>query len=278
MLKKNAGIPFGSQVLDRAVAHSAMAVAGIPLAPVDCRRSCPRSRSFDEDSKQGFGGFRTLPANADGISTYYQSRHKLPTLQRALSRQLEDCLLHSFLSSDACTRSDSIRLSSCKDRLTSRWLHPSPGSLNQPLPDLDFELALRLRLGLPPLDIMPPSCALCDRDITNNPWHALGCQSLRRRSITVRHDRAMQLLVKYARSVGVLASLSPKDLSSLVPDGEFFLSRETVLVDLSGTHPLSPSLISTHIPVCYRAQGSLQDVQVQAALRRARSTVYPLHP
>ena len=105
--------------------------------------------------------------------------------------------------------------------------------------------SLRLRLGLPPLDIMPPSCALFDKDITNNPWHALGCQSLRRRSITVRHDRAMQLLVKYARSVGVLASLSPKDLSSLVPDGEFFLSRETVLVDLSGTHPLSPSLISS---------------------------------
>ena len=55
----------------------------------------------------------------------------------------------------------------------------------------------------------------------------------------------MQLLVKYARSVGVLASLFPKDLSSLVPDGEFFLSRETVLVDLSGTHPLSPSLITS---------------------------------
>ena len=94
MLKKNAGIPFGSQVLDRAVAHSAMAVAGIPLAPVDA----PDLAALDEDSKQGFGGFRTLPANADGISTYYQSRHKLPTLQRALSRQLEDCLLHSFLS------------------------------------------------------------------------------------------------------------------------------------------------------------------------------------
>ena len=30
-----------------------------------------------------------------------------------------------------------------------------------------------------------------------------------------------------------------------MPDGEFFLSRETVLVDLSGTHPLSPSLISS---------------------------------
>jgi hypothetical protein len=86
-------------VLDRAVAHSAMAVAGIPLAPVDA--PALDLAALDEDSKQGFGGFLTLPANADGISTYYQSRHKLPTLQRALSRQLEDCLLRSFLSSDA---------------------------------------------------------------------------------------------------------------------------------------------------------------------------------
>jgi hypothetical protein len=114
-------------VLDRAVAHSAMAAAGIPLAPVDA--PALDLAAFEEDSKQGFGGFRTLPATADGISTYYQSRHKFPTLQRALSRQLEDCLLHSFLSSAACTRSDPIRLSSCKD--TSRLLHPSP--LHQPL-------------------------------------------------------------------------------------------------------------------------------------------------
>ena len=55
----------------------------------------------------------------------------------------------------------------------------------------------------------------------------------------------MQHLVNYARSAGVLASLCPKDLSSLIPDGEFFLSRETVFVDFSGTHPLSPSLLSS---------------------------------
>ena len=78
-----------------------MAVAGIPLAPVDAPALDLAALDELQDSKQGFGGFRTLPANADGISTYYQSRHKLPTLQRALSRQLEDCLLRSFLSSDA---------------------------------------------------------------------------------------------------------------------------------------------------------------------------------
>jgi hypothetical protein len=74
-----------------------------------------------------------------------------------------------------------------------------------------------------------------------NSWHALGCQSLKRRSITIRHDRAMQVLLSFARSAGVLASLSPwpKDLSSLVPEGEFFFSCETVLVD----HPLMSKLL-----------------------------------
>jgi hypothetical protein len=61
-------------VLDRAVAHSAMAVAGIPQAPVDA--PALDLAALDEDSKQGFGGFRTIPANADGISTYYQLNQK----------------------------------------------------------------------------------------------------------------------------------------------------------------------------------------------------------
>ena len=98
-----------------------------------------------------------------------------------------------------------------------------------PLSDLDFQIALRLRLGLAPCESLPPTCPLCRKDVTSNPWHALGCQALKRRSMTVRHDRAMQHLANFARSAGVLVSLSPKDLHSLVPDGEFFLSRETVI-------------------------------------------------
>jgi hypothetical protein len=51
----------------------------------------------------------------------------------------------------------------------------------------------------------------------------------------------MQLLVNFAALASSRFSV-PK-ISSLVPDGEFFFARETVLVGFSGTHPLmAPSL------------------------------------
>ena len=51
----------------------------------------------------------------------------------------------------------------------------------------------------------------------------------------------MQLVCRYARSCGVLACAEPKDVGSLIPDGEFHFSRFTILVDLSGVHPLAPT-------------------------------------
>jgi hypothetical protein len=137
----------------------------------------------------------------------------------------------------------------------------------------DFQLALRLRLGLPPTNSLPDTCPLCHKDMRDNRWHALGCQSLKRRSITIRHDRAMQLLVNFARSAGVLASLSPKDLSSLVPDGEFFFARETVLVDFSGTPTHADTPLLPERPVRHREEAGLQDDKV---LRQLSSTQFPL--
>ena len=231
---------------DRNDAYSSMVSAGVsvaragPLIPED----------FVGEGKFGdVKAFMLLPSDPASITTHYLGRHELPTLQRALARRVETLILNAFLVGPDCTRADEIRIESCKGRLTSRWLHPSP--LHHPLSDLDFQLVFRLRLGLPPLDSLPALCPLCNRDVSVNPWHALGCQSLKRRSITIRHDRAMLLLVKYARSLGILASLVPKDLHSLVPDGELFLTRESILVDLSGTRSLllswlqlAPSLLS----------------------------------
>ena len=59
--------------------------------------------------------------------------------------------------------------------------------------------------------------------------------------VTTRHDSAMQLVCRYARSCGVLASVEPREVGSLIPDGEFHFSSFTFLVDLSGVHPLAPS-------------------------------------
>jgi hypothetical protein len=63
---------------------------------------------------------------------------------------------HAWLALNALAHE--ISLASCKGRLTSLWLHPSPRHL--PLSDLDFQLALRLRLGLPPTNSLPDTCPL----------------------------------------------------------------------------------------------------------------------
>ena len=64
---------------------------------------------------------------------------------------------------------------------------------------------------------------------------------MRRRAVTTRHDRGMQLLVRYARSNGVLARFEPKDMGSRVPDGELIFPRKVETVDLTGVHSLAPS-------------------------------------
>ena len=64
---------------------------------------------------------------------------------------------------------------------------------------------------------------------------------MRRRAVTTRHDRSMLLLVRYARSNGVLARFEPKDMGSRVPDGEFIFPRKVVTVDMTGVHSLAPS-------------------------------------
>ena len=99
----------------------------------------------------------------------------------------------------------------------------------------------RLRLGLPPLDYMPSSCALCKEDISASPWHALSCAKLKRKTVTRRHDRCCQLLCRFARSNDCTAHVVQKDLAHLLPDGEIHMFCRTVDFDVSGVNPHTPS-------------------------------------
>ena len=196
-----------------------------------------------EEEKKRWGPFADprllqLPRSADDISTFYGGERRLPMLQRMLSLSLEGVVLQSFLASAACSDSDLIRITSCRSPHSRRWLHPQ-GCL---LSDKQFAMAVRLRLGLPPLlAALPSPCPLCSCDTIADPWHPLACVSVRRRATTTRHDRAMHLVADFARSCGVLSRFEPKDAGSLVPDGELIFSSDAVLVDLSGVHSLAPS-------------------------------------
>ena len=204
---------------------------------------------LDEDEKKSWGPYadgrlQFLPVDPSRINTFYVGERKLPSLQFVLSRRLASCKLDAFLDSADCTIADRIRLESCRSKESGRWLRLHP--LIEPLSDAHFRIALRLRLGLPPLRYdVPLPCPMCKKGVdaegNPDPWHPFACSAVRRRMVTTRHDRAMELVCRYARSCSVIARTEPKDFKSLVPDSELFFASKTLLTDLSGVHSLAPS-------------------------------------
>jgi hypothetical protein len=198
---------------------------------------------LNDDEKKAWGPYvdarlQYLPSSPANIHTFYKGERVIRSLQFMLSRVMAKAAFDRFLESSDCSASDRIRLTSCRSKESSRWLMPH--ALAPPLPDPLFRIALRLRMGLPPFAYDLPACPLCNKG-AGDAWHPFACAAVRRRMVTTRHDRAMDLVCRYARSCSVIARLEPKDFKSLVPDAELFFSSMTVLCDLSGVHSLSPT-------------------------------------
>ena len=222
-----AQLPF---LLDREAAYNMLVQQGVQrLAP---------GQPVPEDTALA-SRLRTLPLHPIEIVSHYEGIPKLKGLQRALSLQILNLRLHTFVESVECTNADLVRLASCRHKPTRKWMQPSRSF---PIySDLCTTIAFRLRLGLPPLDDLPDTCALCDMNISASPWHALGCPKLKRKSVTRRHDRCCQLLCRYARSNDCTAHAVQKDLAHLLPDAEIHMFYRTIDLDVSGVNPHSPS-------------------------------------
>ena len=203
---------------------------------------------ISDDEKKAWGPhadprLQYLPTSPDHIHSFYKGQRAVRSLQSMLSRTMANAALSKFVDSNECSASDRIRFDSCRRRKSGRWLHLHP--LASALPDPIFCIALRLRMGLPPLALdLPSPCPLCGKG-DGDAWHPFACPAVRRRMVTTRHDRAMELVCRHARSCSVIARLEPKDFKSLVPDAELFFSATTILCDLSGVHPLSPSHLTS---------------------------------
>ena len=234
----------------------------------------------DEDEKKKWGPhadprLQFLPFDPNDITTFYNGERRVPSLQRMLSRCVENAALASFKQSAECTTPDRIRLEACKDKASYAWLFPHPRAAE--LTDTLFRMALRLRLGLNPLPYdLPSPCPLCGKG-DGDAWHPFACSTIRRRSVTKRHDNAMDLVCRYARSCSVLASWQPKDLKSLVPDAEFHFAHRTVLADLTGVHVCAPShLISARPGSALAARARSKTAKYIAQAREAHSDFAPL--
>jgi hypothetical protein len=112
--------------------------------------------------------------------------------------------------------------------------------------DFEAEVAVRYRLGLPPVQAMH-RCPLCERDMVNDPWHCLSCESTRRRAVTRVHDSVANTICAFARQCGCVASVS-FDGGGLTPDGQVHTLEATWYFDVSGVHILAPSHLRSATP------------------------------
>jgi hypothetical protein len=126
----------------------------------------------------------------------------------------------------------------------SNWLKSIPSLSSHILTDTHYQLAMRLRLGLPAFNIMKQYCGACKSSITNDQWHYLSCVKRRKNELNMRHDQVNRALALYSLHAGCVARLEPSSLSDdngLRPDLQLIMDQYNKLVDVTIVHPTCPS-------------------------------------
>jgi hypothetical protein len=93
--------------------------------------------------------------------------------------------------------------------MASRWVTAHPQSHATRLKDMEYRFVARLRLGIPPIDIMPGHCPACGKLMDDDPDHYLICVYTRSNECSTRHDQVVALLKRAVDRAGGLCKLEP---------------------------------------------------------------------
>ena len=133
--------------------------------------------------------------------------------------------------------------------------------------------AVRKRLGLNPLDIMPKYCAGCGADMTSNSDHFLTCQFRRKNELNKRHDQIANCIANciagIVREVGGCAKLEPSHMdreSRKRVDLDVLLDSKRILIDVTVIHPTAPS---------HRHAAAMKPCQAAQKPKRRKTKKYP---
>ncbi len=221
-------------IAERRSCFEFLAAAGVPVSAV------PSVSCADED-------WRALPLSYHHMLGHYVG---VDHLQRLITSWVEDEALTRFLVNSA-TPADEARLTACGVRGSGLWLVTMP-NIGRQMRDFHVAIALRLRIGLPSVAGHMPAVCHCGASLARDKWHAFSCPKIRRRTITVRHDKVTNLTGAFSRSNGVPVHIEVNDYDGCRPDAEFAFCNSRVLGDVSITHPLAPSIL----PHASRALGA----------------------
>jgi hypothetical protein len=136
------------------------------------------------------------------------------------------------------------RLNAVNAPESSTWLNTTPTESHLTLSDFQYKIAVRNRLGLKPINIMPNVCADCGSAMDIHCDHFLTCISRRKRELNTRHDQVAKFIQKTVVMTGGCATIEPSHLereSRKRPDLDIQLDGNRILIDVSIVHPTAPS-------------------------------------
>lgn len=165
------------------------------------------------------------------------------------------------------------RLLSASDADGSRWLTQIPRSPGLTLKNHEFDLAVRFRLGLPPVNNLPRTCACKEGKeairIDRQPYdHCMSCPLFRRKGTLNRHNFVAAAIADHAFAAGMKisrephfnkTSAAPADnrlrKHAFKPDLELTGIENRYLVDVMVTHPAANTYCSSAKNVSLYAAG-----------------------
>jgi hypothetical protein len=181
-------------------------------------------RERDEDAIQ-------LPGEAGQFLEHFREGGAR-SLQHALLEDVEKAAYNALF--EEASPEARARLLSCSGTGAGAWITAIPTEAEYVMPDDSYRYAVRLRLGLPPSETLPPVC-VCGASLTAYGNHFLVCQLLFATSTTTRHDRLVRTFAALAREGGAIVIVEPS-CESERPDAEITWADGIDLVDVSVTH------------------------------------------
>jgi hypothetical protein len=197
-----------------------------------------------------------IPTSADTFQSYYQpypnsndgSIPKTKGLQSLLTTAMHHTHALQLKKSgpierDEKTRHDA-RLNAVNAPGSSTWINTIPTENHLTLSNFQYSTAVRNRLGLKPLNIMPDSCADCGRAMDVHSDHYLACPNRMKNELNTRHNQVAHFIHRTVITAGGCAIIEPTHLdreSRKRPDLEIVLDGNRIFADVSIVHPTAPS-------------------------------------
>ena len=131
---------------------------------------------------------------------------------------------------------------------SSAWIITYPTDSKLTIDNDTFELAARLRLGLPPPTSMEHISKCQCGDQLNDKWHFFSCSQLKRTASNNRHNHVVNIIAMAVREAGGMALVEPSGVSqrdARRPDIEIIMGSKHIYTDVTIRHPCSPSRIAS---------------------------------